>query len=66
MSANFQGKTDPELWSTLDMDVNRFNSIPPMLTDAYKNIFLTQQNRPQGMDYFDDMVSNISPSASKS
>ena len=59
MSANFEVKTDPELWSSLDMDVDRFMNVPPMLTDAYKNIFLSQKNRPQGMTYFDDMVSNI-------
>ena len=59
MSANFEVKTDPDLWSSLDMDVDRFMNVPPMLTDAYKNIFLSQQNRPQGMTYFDDMVSNI-------
>ena len=59
MSVNFQVKTDPELWAALDMDVNRFMNVPPMLTDAFKNIFLTQQNRPKMMAYFDDMVSNI-------
>lgn len=59
MSDNFQVKSDPELWSTIDMDVDRFKNIPPMLTDVFKNIFLSQENRPQGMAYFDDMVSNI-------
>jgi benzoyl-CoA reductase/2-hydroxyglutaryl-CoA dehydratase subunit BcrC/BadD/HgdB len=59
MSDTFQVKVDSELWSKLDMDVERFMNVPPMLTDAFKNIFLSQQNRPQGMAYFDDMVSNI-------
>ena len=59
MSDTFQVKVDSELWSKLDMDVDRFMNVPPMLTDAYKTIFLSQQNRPQRMAYFDDMVSNI-------
>jgi len=59
MSANFQVKTDSELWTALDMDVERFMNVPPMLTDAFNNIFRSQLNRPNGMAYFDDMVSNI-------
>lgn len=59
MSANFQVKTDSELWTSLDMDVERFMNVPPVLTDAFNNIFRSQQNRPEGMAYFDDMVSNI-------
>jgi benzoyl-CoA reductase/2-hydroxyglutaryl-CoA dehydratase subunit BcrC/BadD/HgdB len=59
MSDNFQVKSDPELWATIDMDVERFKNIPPMLTDSFKSIFRSQENRPQGMAYFDDMVSNI-------
>lgn len=51
MSANFEVKTGPDLWSALDMDIDRFMNVPPMLTEAYKNIFLNQQNRPQVMTY---------------
>jgi len=42
MSDNFQVKVDPELWAKLDMDVERFMNVPPMLTDAFKAIFLSQ------------------------
>jgi len=59
MSEQFQVKTDPELWSKLDMDVERFSNVPPALTGAFNDIFLSQENRPKGMAYFDDMVSNI-------
>ena len=59
MPETFKVKVDTDLWSSLDMDVDRFMNVPPMLTDAYKNIFLSQKNRPQGMAYFDDMVSNM-------
>lgn len=30
-----------------------------MLTGAYKNIFLSQKNRPARMAYFDEMIENI-------
>jgi len=29
MSDNFQVKVDPELWTKLDMDVERFMNVPP-------------------------------------
>lgn len=59
MAETFQINSDPELWASLDMDVERFKNIPPMLTQVFSNVFLTQQNRPAGMAYFDDMVRNI-------
>ena len=59
MSDNFQVKSDPNLWASINMDIDRFMNVPPMLTDSFKNIFLSQKNRPQEMAYFDDMVSNI-------
>ena len=55
----FQIKMDPELWSALDMDVERFSNIPPMLTGVYQTIFLGQKNRPEAMAYFDSMIENI-------
>lgn len=59
MSEPFQVKSDPELWEKLGMDVARFTGMPAMLTQAYTNIFLSQQNRPEAMAYFDGMVENI-------
>ena len=59
MTADFQVKSDPVLWEKLGMDVPRFSGMPAMLTNAYKNMFLTQQHRPKGMAYFDNMVENI-------
>lgn len=58
MSA-FEVKSDPQLWEKLGMDVARFTGMPAMLTQAYTNIFLAQQNRPARMAYFDGMVENI-------
>jgi len=59
MNDAFQVKSDPKLWEKLGMDVARFSGMPPMLTNAYQNIFLSQKNRPEKMAYFDDMVANI-------
>ncbi|WP_324292297.1 2-hydroxyacyl-CoA dehydratase [uncultured Desulfuromusa sp.] len=59
MSEQFQVKSDLELWAELDMDVERFKNVPPVLTQVYKDIFLSQNNRPEAMAYFDDMISNI-------
>ena len=55
----FAIKSDPALWEKLDMDVERFSNMPPMLTGAYQGIFLEQKNRPQAMVYFDSMIENI-------
>lgn len=41
------------------MDVERFMNVPPMLTQAFTNVFLSQKNRPKTMAYFDEMVSNM-------
>ncbi|MBU5611804.1 double-cubane-cluster-containing anaerobic reductase [Geomonas azotofigens] len=59
MSDEFEVKSDRVLWEQLGMDVERFSGMPAMLTNAYKNIFLSQHNRPNNMAYFDDMVANI-------
>lgn len=58
-SEPFEVKSDPDLWAKLGMNVERFSAMPPMLTQAYKDIFLSQQGRPAAMAYFDRMVENI-------
>ena len=59
MSEQFEVKADPQLWEKLDMDVERFSNIPPMLSGVFRDVFLSQENRPAEMAYFDNMVSNI-------
>lgn len=56
---SFEVKSDPQLWEKLDMDVARFSGMPAMLTKVYTDIYLSQQNRAKGMEYFDGMVENI-------
>jgi len=57
--ADFEVKAYPELWQELGMDVPRFDKARQMLGSAYASIYLSQQNRPAGMAYFDNMVAEI-------
>jgi benzoyl-CoA reductase/2-hydroxyglutaryl-CoA dehydratase subunit BcrC/BadD/HgdB len=57
--ADFEVKAYPELWKELDMDVARFDKARQMLGSAYAAIYLTQQNRPGRMDYFNNMVAEF-------
>ncbi|MBN1959074.1 MAG: 2-hydroxyacyl-CoA dehydratase [Desulfuromonadales bacterium] len=59
MTTEFSVKADEQLWTELDMDVERFKKVPPVLTQLYQNIFLSQSNRPEEMAYFDRMIENI-------
>ena len=59
MTDTFAVNTDPALWAGLDMDVERFLNVPPMLSQVFTQVFLSQDNRPRAMSYFDDMVRNI-------
>ncbi|MDD5760013.1 MAG: double-cubane-cluster-containing anaerobic reductase [Desulfobulbaceae bacterium] len=56
---DFEIKPYPELWHELDMDVERFDKARQMLGGAYSKIFLSQNNRPQAMAYFDEMIAEI-------
>lgn len=55
----FEVKAYPEMWKSLGMNVERFDKMRGMLGDAYTKIFLSQKNRPQRMDYFDHIISEI-------
>ncbi|MEZ0343276.1 MAG: double-cubane-cluster-containing anaerobic reductase [Caldimicrobium sp.] len=56
---NFEVKADPELWEKIGVDVTRLSKMREVLTDLYKKAFLSQKNRPEGMRYFDEVISNI-------
>lgn len=59
MNAPFAVKNDQDLWSELNMDVERFSNVPPVLSKLYQDIFLSQSNRPEAMQYFDNMIRDI-------
>ncbi len=55
----FEVKPYPKMWESLDMDVERFDKARQTLGEVYSSIFLSQENRPRTMRYFDEMVSEI-------
>jgi len=59
MKANFEVKSYPEMWESLDMDVPRFDKSRQMLGEIYGKMYISQPNRPARMKYFDDMISEI-------
>ncbi len=58
-AAKFEVKSYPKMWESLDMDVERFDKARLALGEVYTNTFLSQENRPRMMRYFDEMVSEI-------
>ncbi|MCI5181716.1 MAG: 2-hydroxyacyl-CoA dehydratase [Candidatus Electrothrix sp. AW1] len=57
--STFEVKAYPELWQSLDMDVERVTKACQMLGQVYEQSFLSQQNRPEGMAYFDEMIAEL-------
>ncbi|MDY0223553.1 MAG: double-cubane-cluster-containing anaerobic reductase [Desulfobacterium sp.] len=47
------------MWKDLGLDIEAHNSLLTFLGDAYKDIFLTQKQRPEGMGYFDFVMSEV-------
>lgn len=48
-----------EMWSNLGLDINAHNSLLNVLEKGYKDIFMSQKNRPKGMEYFDFVMSEV-------
>ncbi|MEW6416710.1 MAG: double-cubane-cluster-containing anaerobic reductase [Nitrospirota bacterium] len=48
-----------KMWSDLDLNLTAHDGLLGVLTDAYKNIYLSQKNRPEGMKYFDFVISEV-------
>ena len=47
------------MWTDLGLDLDRHDTLLAALGGMYQDIFLSQQNRPKGMEYFDFVVSEI-------
>lgn len=47
------------LWKELGLDLVKHDGLLSVLSDAYKNIYLSQKNRPEGMKYFDFVISEV-------
>ncbi len=48
-----------EMWSSLGMDLETHDLLCEALPDAFGGVYLSQENRPRGMDFYDFVVSEI-------
>lgn len=51
--------TNHQMWEELGMDVPAHDILCEVLPQAFGDVYLSQENRPQGMDYFNFVVSDI-------
>jgi len=47
------------MWSSLGLDLKGHDALLSVLGGAYTDIFLSQKNRPEGMKYFDFVMSEV-------
>ena len=48
-----------ELWKSLDMDLVKHDKLCAVLPDMYASTYLTQENRPEAMNYFNFVVAEV-------
>jgi benzoyl-CoA reductase/2-hydroxyglutaryl-CoA dehydratase subunit BcrC/BadD/HgdB len=54
MSKDYKG-----MWNSIGLNLEAHDGLLAVLSDAYKNIYLSQRNRPEGMSYFDFVISEV-------
>ncbi len=54
MSEDYRG-----MWEDLGLDLANHDALLGVLGGAYQDIFLSQKNRPEGMGYFDFVMSEV-------
>ncbi len=54
MSADYRS-----MWQTLGLDLKNHDALLSVLGQAYESIFLAQKDRPEGMSYFDFVMSEV-------
>ena len=47
------------MWKSLGMDLKAHDALLSVLEQGYRDIYLTQKNRPEGMGYFDFVMSEV-------
>ena len=48
-----------KMWKDLNMDVDTHDILCEVLPVAFGDVFLSQENRPESMDYFNMVVAEI-------
>ena len=46
-----------QMWRDLGLNLESHDVLLSVLGQGYKDVFLSQENRPQGMEYFNFVVS---------
>ena len=49
----------PQMWADLGIDLKRHDALLDALSSIYKEIYLSQKGRPEGMGFFDFVVGDI-------
>ncbi|MGD8843920.1 MAG: 2-hydroxyacyl-CoA dehydratase, partial [Desulfobacteraceae bacterium] len=47
------------MWADLGLDLEAHDTLLGVLGQAYQDIYLSQKNRPEGMSYFDFVMSEV-------
>jgi benzoyl-CoA reductase/2-hydroxyglutaryl-CoA dehydratase subunit BcrC/BadD/HgdB len=48
-----------EMWKSLGLNLEAHDALLAALGQGYKDIFMTQEGRPKGMEYFDFVISQV-------
>ncbi len=48
-----------EMWEALGMDLENHDNLCAVLPDAFGDVYLSQENRPESMDFWDMVVADI-------
>jgi hypothetical protein len=48
-----------QMWESLGMDIKAHDELLEVLNQGYSDIYLSQKNRPEGMKYFDFVMSEV-------
>jgi benzoyl-CoA reductase/2-hydroxyglutaryl-CoA dehydratase subunit BcrC/BadD/HgdB len=48
-----------QLWQNLNMDLEKHDQLCAVLPDMYGSVYLSQENRPEGMNYFNFVMSEV-------
>ena len=47
------------MWESLGLDLKNHDALLAVLGKTYTDVFLSQKNRPEGMKYFDFVMSEV-------
>lgn len=48
-----------EMWKKLDVDLEKHDQLCAILPELYGSVYMQQENRPEGMNYFNFVVSEV-------